>query len=183
MTGHSLESQMLHILLADFAPMIAVIVFIVIAVATWQTYRKSVIEQLHMANQISQDLADTALKHVKDVKAELATVQRSLEVQERRVLRVEIDLERKTRLLNAARNENGKMELLIGLMAKHVPDDAKPRWDELTRELSEDRRTFAEEQGLWEDAQTAQLAHYGDDITKPVELPPRRSFGIINRRP
>lgn len=134
-----------------------VIVVVAFGFAAWGLIKKSTLEVLKTSN-------DALEKSNTQLAGRMTTLEDSFHTQEKRLFRVEIDNERKGRLLNTAREEIRILEMAVQVAVPCLSTQTnhKTEYDRIVKmlgELTESRRQSALQQEEWEATQTSTLTY------------------------
>lgn len=160
----------LHFVFADLAPVVAVLAFAVVGMSAWGQFKRSTVDDLRRAVDISKDLADVATQQAGHLKDQITSLKSSQDVHERRIIRLEIDNTRKQRMLVARGQEIDMLENIVRVAVGGLRTDgeARTKVDGLLAELAKFRRHSQDQQDEWEQTQTALHAYLGDEATTPI---------------
>lgn len=161
----------IHILLHDLAPIVTVLGATVAGIAAWGQFKRSTIDDLRRAVDISRDLADVARQQVERHKGQIAALKSAQDFQEKRILRLEIDNTRKQRMLIARGQEIDMLENIVRVAVTGLRTDggARVKVDNLLAELAKFRRHCQDQQDEWEQTQTAMHAYLTPETIAPID--------------
>ena len=160
-----------HVLLQDLAPVATVAGAIVAGMAAWGHFKRSTMDDLKRAVEISKDLADVAKQQIDRQRGQIAALKSAQDMQEKRILRLEIDNTRKQRMLLARGQEIDMLENIVRVAVTGLRTDggARIKVDNLLSELAKFRRRSHAQQDEWEQTQTAMHAYLAPDAIATID--------------
>ncbi len=160
-----------HVLLQDLGPTVVVILFVIVGFAAWGQFKRQTVSDLQQAIQISKDLADVAKQQSHTQKGQIATLKAAQDMQEKRILRLEIDNARKSRRLLARDHETDMLENIVRVAVSGLKptDPCRVQVDDLLAELAKFRRRTQDQMDEWEQTQTAMHSYLGSDAANILD--------------
>jgi hypothetical protein len=143
---------------------------LVLIFVAWGQFKKSNIDVMQQTLGISKDLAAIANAARVEQKAEIENLKQAMQLQDKRLIRLEIDNARKTRQLASSRKECDMLENIIRVAVKALtrlsPEQSskdKIQVDDLLAVLSQFRSTEATSLQEWEETQSTIHLYLGKD--------------------
>ena len=161
----------IHVLLQDLAPVSVVAGGVIAGIAAWGQFKRTTIDDLKRAVEISKDLADVARQQVDRQRGQIAALKSAQDLQEKRILRLEIDNTRKQRILLARGQEIDMLENIVRVAVTGLRTDggARLKVDNLLSELAKFRRRAQDQHDECEQTQTATHAHLAPETIAPID--------------
>jgi delta 1-pyrroline-5-carboxylate dehydrogenase len=160
-----------HVVLQDLAPVATVLGAIVAGIAAWGQFKRTTVDDLKRAVEISKDLADVARQQIERQKVQITSLKSAQELQEKRLLRLEIDNARKQRILLARGQEIDMLENIVRVAVTGLRTDggARMKVDNLLSELAKFRRRTQDQQEEWEQTQSAMHNYLTPEAIAPID--------------
>jgi len=161
----------IHVLLQDLVPVLAVGAAVIGGMSAWGQFKRSTVDDLRHAVKISKDLADVARQQIDRQRGQISALKSAQDMQEKRILRLEIDNTRKQRILLARGQEIDMLENIVRVAVTGLRTDggARNKVDNLLSELARFRRRTHDQQDEWEQTQTALHAYLSPEAIAPVD--------------
>ena len=161
----------IHVLLQDLAPVVTVAGAIVAGIAAWGQFKRTTVDDLKRAVEISKDLADVARQQIDHQRGQITALKSAQDMQEKRILRLEIDNTRKQRMLMARGQEIDMLENIVRVAVTGLRTDggARNKVDNLLSELAKFRRRAQDQQDEWEQTQSAMHAYLAPESIAPID--------------
>lgn len=161
-----------HASLEALSWVVVILVFIVSGVAALGLFKKTVYENLNQSIGYSKDLADLAnasseaikkkmTEMEADYKQQMQTLAEGQALNEKRIFRLEVDIERKTKQLTASRTEINMLENIVRVASSALnrlstdqSNEDRKEIDALFKALTDERQSAHRDMELWEETKS-----------------------------